>query len=51
MEALRQMGSVSAKVRRDGQVQEIEAEKLVPGDIVVVEGGDVVTADLRLGEM
>ena len=50
MEALQQMGSVSAKVRRDGRVQEIPAEKLVPGDIVVLEGGDVITADLRLVE-
>jgi Ca2+-transporting ATPase len=50
MEALRQMGSVNAKVRRDGQVQEVPAEELVPGDIVVVEGGDVVTADIRLVE-
>jgi Ca2+-transporting ATPase len=50
MEALQRMGSVSAKVRRDSQVQEISAEKLVPGDIVVLEGGDVITADLRLTE-
>ncbi|MGD8623920.1 MAG: cation-transporting P-type ATPase [Anaerolineae bacterium] len=50
MEALQRMGSVSARVRRDGQVQEIPAEKLVPGDLVVLQGGDVVTADLRLVE-
>ncbi len=50
MEALRQMGSVSAKARRGGQVREVDAEELVPGDIAVVEGGDVVTADLRLIE-
>jgi Ca2+-transporting ATPase len=50
MEALQRMGSVDAKVRRHGQVQEIRAENIVPGDIVVVEGGDVVTADLRLIE-
>jgi Ca2+-transporting ATPase len=48
MEALQRLGNVSAKVRREGQVQEIPAEKLVPGDIVLVDGGDVVTADLRL---
>jgi Ca2+-transporting ATPase len=47
MEALRQMGRVSAKVRRDRLVQEVPAEELVPGDIVIVEGGDVVTADIR----
>lgn len=50
MEALREMGSVSAKVRRDGQVREVGAEELVPGDIVLLEGGDVITADLRLIE-
>ena len=48
MEALQRMGSVEAKVRRSGQVQEIPAENIVPGDIVVLDGGDVVTADLRL---
>jgi len=50
MEALQQLVSVSAKVRRDGHAQEIRAEELVPGDIVLLEGGDVVTADLRLIE-
>jgi P-type Ca2+ transporter type 2C len=50
MEALQRMGTVRTKVRRNGQVQEISAEKLVPGDIVVLEGGDVITADLRLFE-
>jgi len=50
MEALRELSRVEAKVRRDGQVQELSAEKLLPGDIVLVTGGDVVTADLRLIE-
>ena len=50
MEALREMGSVSAKVRRDGQVREVRAEELVPGDIALLEGGDVITADLQLIE-
>jgi Ca2+-transporting ATPase len=50
MEALQRLGSVSAKVRREGQLREVSAEQLVPGDVVVLEGGDVVTADLRLIE-
>ena len=50
MEALQRMGDVEAKVRRESQVQTIPAERIVPGDIVVLEGGDVVTADLRLIE-
>jgi len=35
-------------VRRNGIVSEIPAKDLVPGDIVILEGGDVVTADLRI---
>jgi Ca2+-transporting ATPase len=50
MEALKQLSRVNARVRRQGQVQEIPAEELVPGDVVVVEGGGTVTADLRLIE-
>jgi Ca2+-transporting ATPase len=36
------------KVRRDGQVVEIPAEQIVPGDIVLLEAGDRVTADGRI---
>lgn len=50
MEALRELGHMEARVRRDGQTQVVPAEDLVPGDIVVVEGGDVVTADVRVLE-
>ena len=48
MEALRSLGRVHATVRRDGGLDTVEADALVPGDIVLVEGGDVVTADVRL---
>jgi Ca2+-transporting ATPase len=48
MEALRRLTLVTAKVRRDGHVVEIPAEELVAGDMVVLEGGDIVTADLRV---
>jgi Ca2+-transporting ATPase len=48
MEELRKLGRVNTRVRRDGELQEIPAQKLVPGDVVILEGGDVVTADLRL---
>ena len=37
-----------ARVRRDGQAIEIEAEQLVPGDIVLMEAGNRVPADGRL---
>ena len=42
------MVSPKAKVRRDGHVEEIDSSEIVPGDIVVVSEGDVVSADLRL---
>jgi len=50
MAALRQLGSVAATVRRGGRAERVGAEELVPGDVVIVDGGDVVTADLRLLE-
>lgn len=50
MEALRGLSRVPAKVRRDGKIIEIGAEYLVPGDVVILEAGDMVTADLRLIE-
>lgn len=50
MESLQQLSKTQAKVRREGQVQQIDAEQLVPGDIVLLEGGDLVPADIRLIE-
>lgn len=50
MEALRRLGTVAAKVLRNGRIQEIKAGRIVPGDILIVEGGDVITADCRLIE-
>ncbi len=50
MEALRQLTAVDARVRRGGAERTVPAQQLVPGDIVVVEEGTVVTADLRLVE-
>ncbi|MGL4650688.1 MAG: cation-translocating P-type ATPase, partial [Caldilineaceae bacterium] len=46
--ALEQMMKNIARVRRDGQAIEIEAEQLVPGDIVLMEAGNRVPADGRL---
>jgi P-type Ca2+ transporter type 2C len=50
MEALRKMSLVKAKVRREGYVNEIDARELTKGDILVFNGGDIVTADARLLE-
>lgn len=48
MEALRKLTQVSVTVRRAGALRRIPAGELVPGDIVVVEGGDVIAADMRI---
>src|SRR6266487_1303165 len=46
--ALQKMMIVKSKVRRGGQVIELPAEQIVPGDIVLLEAGDRVTADGRI---
>ena len=48
MDAIRQMLAPRANVIRSGERISIEGEKLVPGDIVLLEAGDKVPADLRL---
>lgn len=50
MAALRKLGEHSTTVRRDGQERQIGAPDLVPGDIVVLEAGALVPADLRVLE-
>src|SRR5262245_4682271 len=46
--ALAQMMKTIARVRRDGQAIEIDAEELVPGDVLLVEAGNRVPADGRI---
>ena len=46
--ALKKMASPHAKVRRDGHMHVLPAIELVPGDVVVLETGDYVPADIRL---
>jgi Ca2+-transporting ATPase len=48
IDALQKMMIIKARVRRDGNLVEIPAEQLVPGDVVAMEAGDVVPADGRL---
>jgi P-type Ca2+ transporter type 2C len=48
VEALAKLQVPHARVRRSGQVEAIESTKLVPGDIVLLEAGDVVPADGRI---
>lgn len=50
MEALHGLSETRTRVRRNGRIQEVSAADLVVGDVVLLEGGDVVTADLRLTE-
>lgn len=50
MEALKQMAAPNAKVIRDGNQLEIPARELVTGDLVILETGDYVPADVRIIE-
>ena len=50
LEALKKLSEHAAKVIRDGKEQVIPARELVPGDIVIIETGDYVSADLRIIE-
>src|SRR5690606_25346804 len=46
LRALQELSAPTAKVIRDGQLAQIPAKELVPGDIVLVESGDRVPADI-----
>ena len=48
MEALKNMNKAFSKVLRDGEWKHLASEELVPGDIVKLEAGDIVPADMRL---
>ena len=48
--ALRSMTAPRARVRRDGQQTTVPANEIVPGDLLVLEAGDIVAADARLLE-
>jgi Ca2+-transporting ATPase len=48
VEALKKLLPSLQKVVRDGEVQQIDADTLVPGDLIVIEEGDKISADARL---
>ncbi len=50
MRALRAMDKITATVLREGRREEIDAELLVPGDVIIAEAGDLVPADARIVE-
>ncbi|HKM00612.1 MAG TPA: cation-transporting P-type ATPase, partial [Sedimentibacter sp.] len=47
LEALKNLSSPNAMVRRDGKIMEIPAQELVVGDVVILEAGRIIPADLR----
>ena len=51
MNALREMDVILCRVIRDAKTQEIPSEKLTPGDVVLLEAGDVIPGDGRLIEI
>ena len=51
IEALKKMASPVASVLRNGHVEHIKGEDIVVGDVVILEAGDVVPADMRLFEV
>jgi P-type Ca2+ transporter type 2C len=50
LRALKELSAPNAQVLRDGEVQQIPAKELVPGDLVLLESGDRIPADLRFIE-
>ncbi|MBI2781377.1 MAG: cation-transporting P-type ATPase [Chloroflexi bacterium] len=51
LEALRRASAPSARVRRGGEITEVAAATLVPGDVVIIRVGDVVPADIRVSKV
>ena len=51
LESIRNMLSADARALRDGEARVVPAEELVPGDIILLESGDRIPADLRLVDL
>ena len=50
IEALQQMTTPKTLVRRDGEMKEVNSEEIVPGDIIIIDAGRYIPADIRLIE-
>lgn len=48
LEALKKMSAPNARVLRDGKIETIPARELVPGDVLQIETGDILPADIRI---
>ncbi len=48
MDALKKMDKIECRVLRDGEEKDIDAEEVVPGDILIVDSGDLIAADARI---
>lgn len=51
LDSLKSLSSPEARVRRDGRQADIPSSQVVPGDILLLEAGDLVAADARLIEV
>lgn len=50
LEELKKMSSPKAVVRRDGEIKEIPTDEVVPGDVIIIDAGRSIPADVRLVE-
>ena len=48
LDALKAMSSPHVKVKRDGNIHQLASKEIVPGDVVLLEAGDMICADARL---
>lgn len=50
MESLRELSKPKTKVLRDGEIRDVPSQEIVPGDIILLESGDRISADARIIE-
>ena len=50
LKELKSLSSPKAKVKRDGRIEKIESENVVVGDIIILDAGDYIPADIRIIE-
>jgi len=50
IDSLKQMAAINARILREGKTSDIPASDLVPGDVVILEAGNIIPADIRFFE-